>query len=439
MKSMGLEVCRNEGENLNIAKRAALKVLNMSLSEYNSRFLSGESLTDGDQAVDTDTALKYSVVFACCRVLAETYASVPLLLYKKNGTEREAVTELPKTDSNYMLYDILHNVPNEEMSHFNFSEAMMMSMSTNGNAIAQRLVNASGELVGLYPINAEIERDKETKKLIYKVSSGGKQITLQRGEVFHVPGPSLNGINGLSPISYAASAIRLGLSYEQFGIQFYRNAANPSGAFTNPSELGEESYQRLKKQLKEQYTGIGNTGTPMLLEGGLDWKQFTVNPVDAQLIESKNFQIEDICRIYRVPQHLVNKLDRSTNNNIEEQALEFVMYTMLPYFKRFEECMNAQLLTPKQRIDGYFLEHKIDGLMRGNSTARSTFYASGRQWGWLSVNDIRRLENLPSVDGGDIYLQPANMIEAGSDQSNAVNAKILQDIENIMKERSNAN
>lgn len=432
MKSMGLEVYQIEGENLNIAKRAALKVLNMSMSEYNSRFISGEPVTDSECDVDTDVALKYSAVFACCRVLSETYASVPILLYKKNEAGREAVTDLP-------IYDILHTVPNEEMSHFNYSEAMMMSMNTGGNAIAQRLVNKSGELVGLYPINAMVDRDKETKKLIYKIGSGNAQRTLQRTEVFHVPGPSLDGINGLSPISYAASAIRLGLSYEQFGIHFFRNAANPSGAFTNPGELGEEAYQRLKKQLKEQYTGIKNTGTPMLLEGGLDWKQFTVNPTDAQLIESKNFQIEDICRIYRVPQHLVNKLDRSTFSNIEQQSLEFIVYTMLPIFKRYEECMNAQLLTPEQRRAGYFLEHKVDGLLRGDSAARSTFYASGRQWGWLSVNDIRRLENLPSVDGGDIYLQPANMIEAGSGQSNAVNAKVLQDIENIMKERSNAN
>lgn len=421
-----------EGENLNIAKKAALKVLNMSLSEYNSRFISGESLTDTEGDVDTDTALKYSVVFACCRVLAETFASVPILLYKKNGAERTPVTDLP-------IYDILHNVPNEEMSHFNFAEAMMMGMSTDGNAIAQRLVNASGELVGLYPISATIDRDKETKKLIYRVNSGSQTVTFQRGEVFHVPGPSLDGVHGLSPISYAASAIRLGLQYEQFGIQFFRNGANPSGAFSNPGELGEEAYQRLKKQLKENYTGIKNAGVPMLLEGGLQWVPFTVNPTDAQLLESKNFQIEDICRIYRVPQHLVNKLDRSTNNNIEEQALEFVMYTMLPYFKRFEECMNAQLLTPQQRKDGYFLEHKIDGLMRGNSTARAAFYASGRQWGWLSANDIRRLENLPPIAGGDRYLEPTNMTEAGSNQANAVNAKVLQEIENILNERSKTN
>jgi HK97 family phage portal protein len=420
---------------LNFIQKAAWRLVKNEADDYISRFLSGKPVTgDGNQSIDTDTALKYSAVFACCRVLAETFASVPCLLYKKNGAEREAVTDLP-------IYDILHNAANEEMAHFNFVESMMMGMNTNGNAIAQRLFNAAGDLVGLYPINAIIKRDPATKKLIYEVKDGAATKTFQRAQVFHVPGPSLDGIHGLSPISYAASAIRLGLSYEQFGIQFFRNSANPSGAFTLPNgqTLEEIPYQRLKLELREKYTGLKNSGTPMLLEDGLAWQQFTVNPTDAQLLESKNFQIEDICRIYRVPQHLVNKLDRSTNNNIEQQSLEFIMYTMLPHFKRYEECVNAQLLTPQQRSQGYFIEHKVDGLLRGDSAARSAFYASGRQWGWLCVNDIRRLENMPPVDGGNIYLQPSNMIEAGSSQANAVNAKVLAEIDSILKERSNAN
>lgn len=401
----------------------------MTAEEYANRFLSGESVTEGDQNIDGETALKYSAVFACCRVLSETFASVPILLYKKDKDgERKPDTEL-------LVYDILHNEPNSEMSHFNFSEAQMMGMCLSGNAISQRLFNKSGDLVGLYPINAQVSREKETGRLLYTVKKGTETITLKRNEVFHVPGPSLDGINGMSPISYAASSIRLGISYEQFGIQLYRNAANPSGAFYKDGVLEEQSYLRLKKELKENYTGLKNTGTPILLEDGLKWQPFTINPVDAQLLESKYFQIEDICRIYRVPQHLVNKLDRSTNNNIEQQALEFVVYTMLPYFKRFEECMNAQLLTREQRKAGYFLEHKVDGLMRGDSTARANFYASGRQWGWLCVNDIRRLENLKPVPNGDVYLQPSNMVEAGSNQAEAVNSKVLNEIEAILKER----
>ncbi len=411
---------------MNFIQKAAWNIVK-NTDDYRTRFLSGEPITGEGEDVDTETALKYSAVFACCRVLAETFASVPCLLYKKTGAEREAVTDLP-------IYDILHNVPNEEMAHFNFAEALMMGMNTNGNAIAQRLVNASGDLVGLYPINAKIKRDSVSKKLIYEVQDDGKPRTFQRFEVYHIPGPSLDGIHGLSPITYAASAIRLGITYEQFGVNLFRNGANPSGAFVNPTEMGEEAYNRLKKSLKSEYTGVKSSGTPMLLEGGLEFKPFTINPTDAQLLESKNFQIEDICRIYRVPQHLVNKLDRSTNNNIEHQSLEFVMYTMLPIFKRFEESANAQLLTPKQRADGYFTEYKIDGLLRGDTASRVAYYAGGRQWGWLSVNDIRRLENLKPVIGGDIYLQPTNMTEAGSKQAEVTNSKLLDQIYAILKE-----
>jgi len=421
---------------LNIIQKAAFHIVKNDVDSYISRFLSGES-TAGDDGnnVDTETALKYSAVFACCRVLAETFASVPFILYKKDPKDTQSKEREPVTDLS--IYDILHYQPNSEMSPFSFKEAMMMAMNTDGNAVALRLVNKAGELVGLYPITAKIDRDSTTKSLIYKVSSDGKTKEFQRGEIFHVPGPSLDGIKGLSPISYASSAIRLGLTYEQFGVNLFKNGANPSGAFRSPGELSEIAFLRLKKELKDKYSGTSNAGNPMLLEGGLEWQQFTINPTDAQLLESKYFQIEDVCRIYRVPQHLVNKLDRSTNNNIEQQSLEFVMYTMLPIFKRYEEAINMQLITLDQRKQGYFVEAKMDGLMRGDSAARQAFYASGRQWGWLCVNDIRRLENLPSLGAeGEIFLQPSNMIEAGTDQANVVNAKVLDEIKNILKERS---
>jgi HK97 family phage portal protein len=289
----------------------------------------------------------------------------------------------------------------------------MASLNLGGNIVCQRLLNIKGELVGLYPYNynrMSIDRDPTTKKLIYRVDGS---TPFQREQVLHIPGVSLDGIVGLSPIEYAASAIRLGLSYEQFGVNFYKNGANSSGAFKHPGVLQEEAFNRLKKELGDNYTGLANTGTPMILEDGLEFVPFQIKPVDAQLLESKSFQIEDICRIYRVPQHLVSKLDRSTNNNIEHQSLEFVMYTMLPWFKRWEDNINMQLLTYEQRQAGYYIEFKADALLRGDITSRASYYAQGRQWGWLSVNDIRRLENMPPIPNGDIYLQPLNMGEAG--------------------------
>jgi HK97 family phage portal protein len=420
-----------------------LKVLATgSIQEYISAFLRGDDVPNIDQPVDTDIALKYSAVFGCCRVLGETFPSAPLILYKKEGKDRIPVTEVGNADERAMvLHDVMHNVPNEEMSAFNSNEAQMYSLNLGGNAVCEKLVNKNGDIIGLYPYPhhmAKVERNKDTKRLEYKIGIGSDIKTLNRSQVLHVPGPSLDGVIGMSPISYAAAAISLGLSYEKFGIKFYKNSANPSGVFQTDNSLSDQAFIRLKKDLKENYTGLKNTGTPMILEEGMKWAQMTINPVDAQLLESKYFQIEDICRIYRVPQHLVNKLDRSTNNNIEYQSLEFVMYTMLPIYKRFEGCQNAQLVSQDLRKKGYFFEYKMDGLLRGDSAARAALYANGRMWGWLSANDIRKLENLPSLGPeGAIYLQPANYIKAGTNTQKAY-AKLVDEIFKMIEERRGA-
>lgn len=428
---------------MKFTKRLKIAFSNDAMGDLIKRFLTGADL-EGDESglhVDSDTAMKYSAVYACVKVLAETYASCPLLLYRKNqdGVGRTPATDLP-------IYDILHNVPNPEMCAMNYDLSTMVNLNLGGNFVAERMVNKAGDLIGLYPYPhtmVTIERDPQTQQLAYRISNGTNTKLLSRQQVLHIPNMSLDGIIGISPITYAANAIRLGISYEQFGVNFYHNAAMPSGAFTSPNTLTDPSYERLKKELKENYTGLRRNGTPLLLEGGLDFKQFTINPADAQLIESKYFQIEDICRIYRVPQHLINDLTHATFSNIEQLSLEFVMYTMLPIFKLTESCINAQLLTQQQRQQGYFFERKIDGLLRGDSAARAALYASGRQWGWLSANDCRRLENLPPIPGGDIYLTPSNMmnsedLESGKAAAAQASDKILNEIEQMLKERRNA-
>jgi len=412
-------------------------IFGKTFQEKVSDFLTGADLDNASNSFNIDqvTAMKYSAVFGCVRVLAETLANTPIMLYrKKSDTERETRNDLA-------IYDILHNRPNEEMSPFNFKEFCMTSLNLGGNTVCQRLVNQKGDLVGLYPYNynrINIHRDYSTKKLIYTVNAGTDSRDFQREEVLHIPGISLDGIVGLSPIEYAASAIRLGLNYEQFGVNFYKNGANASGAFKHPGTLGDEAFKRLKKELKTNYTGLKNTGTPMILEDGLEFQPFQIKPVDAQLLESKYFQIEDICRIYRVPQHLVQKLDRSTNNNIEHQSLEFVMYTMLPWFKRWEDNINMQLLTLQERLAGYYVEFKADALLRGDIASRATYYAQGRQWGWLSVNDIRRLENMPAIPNGDIYLQPINMGEAGKIQQQEQLKAMTEKIYNVILNKDKA-
>jgi len=401
-----------------------------NIDDYITRFLRGDDIDTG--VMDTEIAMKYSAVNACIRVLAETFASAPIMLYQKTKDGREPITDHP-------IYDILHNRPNEEMAPFNFSEAMMTNFCGSGNSVCEKLFNKSGELVGLYPYPhaiTQIRRNQETKRLEYIIRTGDEQKTLRRDQVFHVPNLSFDGVVGLSPITYAALAIKLGLSYERFGVEFYNNAAMPSGVFEHPGGLSDIAYDRLKKDLKDSYQGLRRTGVPMLLEEGMKWRQVTINPIDAQLLESKYFQIEDICRIYRVPQHLVNKLDRSTFSNIEHLSLEFIMYTMLPTYKRYEDNANMQVLSSADRRKGLYLEYKLDGLLRGDAKSRAEAYAIGRQWGWLSVNDIRKLENMPPIPNGDIYLEPLNYREAGKpdQQVNAYN-RLIEDIYKMIEER----
>ncbi len=250
----------------------------------------------------------------------------------------------------------------------------------------------------------------------------------------------MDGVVGLSPIEYVSSAIRLGLSYERFGINFYKNGANASGVIEYPGALADTAYERLKKDFAKSYQGLANTGKPIILEGGAKFSQLAIKPADAQLIENKKFQLEDIARIYRVPLHLIQNLDRATFSNIEQQSLEFVMYTMLPWFKRWEENINMQLLTPLERKAGFYIEFNINSLLRGDMQSRAMAYAQGRQWGWLSVNDIRKLENMPPIPNGDIYMQPLNFSEAGKAPvtvtSDSVSANALaEQIYNMIREK----
>ena len=379
-------------------------------------------LADSNSSTSGYGSLKFTAVFACLRVLAETFASVPIAEYKKleNGDRL-------KTNDTGLL-SVLRDSPNDEMDAFNFFQLGMYQANTGGNFVCERRVTKYGDLLELIPYdwqNLEIKRDEVSRKLIYQVN-GKPETKKYRNEVFHVAGPSINGIVGLSPLEYAMQAIKLGLTYERFGIDFYKNGALPTAIFKHKKTLSDEAYSRLKKTLKRDYTGNGNHGGIVLAEDGLDFTAVQMKLVDAELLASKKFQIEDICRIYRVPMHLVQNLDKATNNNIEHQSLEFVTYTMLPWFKRWESAINNQLVTKEQRKEGYYFEFNLAGLLRGDQAAMATAFATGRQWGWLSVNDIRRLLNMNSIPGGDVYLQPMNMVEAGANIDNNIKDEILK-------------
>jgi HK97 family phage portal protein len=396
-----------------------------SFDEYMRNWLSGEENSPtGEPDTTGNASLKFTAVFACLRVLAETFASVPVFEYQKvDDSDRIRTNETG-------WHDILHNVFNEEMSAYNAKEMAMYQLNLSGNVVMQRLLTVGGDPVALYPYEwqrVDIGRHKDTRALQYIIDRK-QDAPKARRDVFHVPGPSLDGVIGMSPIEYASRAIKLGLTYESFNYNFFRNGALSSGFFEHPGHLNDESFRRLKESIAKEYTGLKNAGTPILLEDGLKFSPLQLKLVDAELLASKKFQVEDVCRIYRVQPHLIQNLDKATNNNIEHQSLEFVMYTMLPWFKRWEEAINSQLLTKEQRADNYYFEFNMASLLRGDQKSMAEAFAIGRQWGYLSVNDIRRLLNMNKIDGGDIYLQPMNMVEAGKVQDD-----VKKDIENIYK------
>lgn len=384
-------------------------------SQYTEAFLTGGDMTSGDGEM-----MKYSAYFACVRVLAETYASVTINEFKRVGDN-----DRQKTNDTGLL-DLLKNVPNNYMNAYNFHEMSSVQLNTEGNFYA--LKEKQGErIVALKPVFG-VAHDIKDGVLTYRTS----EATYTRDDMYHLVGFSPDGVRGYTPLEYFGGIVNVGLTYQEFSKRFYKNGAFPSGVFEHEKFLNEEAYNRLKKDLQKQYTGLMNAGRPMLLEDNLKYKAITIKPVDAQLLESKKFQIEDICRVFRVPLHMVQNLDSATYNNIEHLALSFIMYTMLPSFRRSEMTINTQLLTKKQRDDGYYFEFNMASLLRGDTKSMAESFAMGRQWGWYSVNDIRRLLNLNSIENGDIYLEPMNMGEAGEVDTGAT-AKMVRELQELIK------
>lgn len=386
-------------------------------SRYKEAFNSGGDLQQSDTQM-----MKYSAFFGCVRVLSETYASVTINEFKRKigSDDRE------KTNDTGLL-DLLKNTPNGYMNAYNYHEMSMVQLNTEGNFYALKEFNTRGQLTALKPLIG-VEQFLKDGVIKYKTSEN----TYTRDDVFHMVGFSPDGIMGYSPLEYFSGIVNVGMTYNEFSKKFYKNGAFPSGTFEHEKFLNETAYDRLKKDLQKNYTNLENTGTPMLLEDGLTYKPITIKPVDAQLLESKKFQIEDICRVFRVPLHMLQHMDGAKYNNIEHMALSFLIYTMLPHFKRAEMTINTQLLAPKQRNDGYYFEFNMASLLRGDTKSMAEAFATARQWGWMSVNDIRRLLNMNGIgSAGDIYLEPLNMKEAGTKSED--NKKMVNEIQELIK------
>lgn len=358
--------------------------------------------------VDELRAMQTSAVYACVKILAETVASLPLHLYKKGKDGKNELAE------QHPLFCCLYECPNEEMTSFEFRETMMTSVLLWGNAYA-RIIRKKGhvsELWYLKPQNMTVERDSVTHRIKYTYTDDiTNQIIIYRpDQVFHLKGLSLDGVKGISPIAQAREAVGLALATEEYGAKFFGNGARPGGVLEHPGILKDP--EKLRESWNRVYQGARNSHKVAVLEEGMKYHTIGIAPEDAQFLETRKYQVNEICRIFRVPPHLVGDLDRATFSNIEHQSIEFVQHTIRPWIVRWEQEISRSLLDESERLL-YFAKFNVDGLMRGDYKSRMAGYAIGRQNGWLSINDIRRLEDMslvPADKGGDEYLVNGNMM-----------------------------
>ena len=376
------------------------------------RFFMGNS-TSGKR-VNERSAMQMTAVYSCVRILSEAVAGLPLHLYQyTDKSSKEKAVENP-------LYFILHDEPNTEMTSFVFRETLMTHLLLWGNAYSQIIRNGKGEVVGLYPLMPDrmtVNRDEKGRLYYEYMVSSDDAKTLKDGtvrlspyDVLHIPGLGFDGLVGYSPIAMAKNAIGLAIAAEEYGSKFYANGATPSGILEYPGTVKEPD--KVRESWNAGFGGSSNAHKIAVLEEGMKYTPISISPNEAQFLETRKFQINEIARIFRVPPHMVGDLEKSSFSNIEQQSLEFVKYTLEPWLVRWEQAMQRSLI-PQDDKSKYFIKFNVDGLLRGDYQSRMQGYATARQNGWMSANDIRELENLdriPAEDGGDLYLINGNMM-----------------------------
>ena len=360
------------------------------------------------------SAMQMTAVYSCVRILAEAVAGLPLHLYRyKEGGGKEKATDHP-------LYLLLHDEPNPEMSSFVFRETLMTHLLLWGNAYAQVIRNGKGEVIALYPLmpnKMSVDRD-ENGQLYYTYTRAPEEaktadlgrVILRPADVLHIPGLGFDGLVGYSPIAMAKNAIGLAIATEEYGAKFFANGAAPSGVLEHPGTIKDPN--RVREAWQSQFGGSSNSGKIAVLEEGMKYTPISISPEQAQFLETRKFQINEIARIFRIPPHMIGDLEKSSFSNIEQQSLEFVKYTLDPWVIRWEQSIARTLLNPDEK-QTYFVKFNLEGLLRGDYASRMNGYATARQNGWMSANDIRELENLdriPPEMGGDLYLINGNML-----------------------------
>lgn len=354
--------------------------------------------------VTPETALRVAAVYSCIRVIAETIGSLPFHVFRRLDRGRERAFEHP-------LYFLLSEEPNPWMTKMEFFEVVTAHLNLRGNHYSYIVSEDQATIDYLLPLNpARVEVQWRSGKVVYIFTDDqGRKMLLMPREIFHVKGLSTDGIKGRSPIEVAREVVGLGIVTQEMAARLYSNDARPGGVIEHPGELGDEGMKNLMESWKAAHTGVAKAHKPAILEEGAKWHQVGMTSEDAQFLESRRFQVEEIARVFRVPPHLVGDLSKATYSNIEQQNIDFVQKTILPWASRIESAVKRCLFSPDDKLT-YYPKFNLDGILRGDIETRFKAYGAGRQWGIFSTNDIRELEEMNPVEhGDDDFLVPINM------------------------------
>jgi HK97 family phage portal protein len=368
--------------------------------------------------VTPDTAVGVPAVMACVTVLTEDCGSLPWFVYRRLKRGREFATD-------HYLFPILHDRPNPEMTSMEYREMMVGHIIAWGNSYSQIIRNKAGQVMELWPLRPDrmhVSRDStkpgKPKRYLYTMPDGSNQAFLQQ-EILHIPGFGFDGLIGYSKITLAKQSIAIMMATEQFTGSFFGNDARPGIALEYPQKLSDKALENIITSWNLSYQGSGKRSKVAVLEEGVKITEIGLPNNDAEFLATKQFGLEEICRIFRIPPHKIQHLVRATLNNIEQLGIEYVTDCLRPLLVKIEQRSNMQLLTAAEQVE-YYNEILVEGLMRGDQKSRYDAYAIGRQWGWLSGNDVREKENMnpiPAVEG-DQYLIPLNMVPVGNADTN---------------------
>jgi HK97 family phage portal protein len=344
-------------------------------------------------------------------VLSETVASLPLFIYKsrKSGGKDAA--------RDHYLWNLLHNKPNKDQTSYEYFEQGMVHLNLRGNQFAQKVREGSGriiELVPLLPDLVTVQREDSGAITYLHKDEKGQEKTFAAEQVWHVKGMSLNGIVGLSPISQARESIGISMAADKYGARFFRNSARPSGYIKHPGTLKETAQKNLKDSINAAFGGE-NIHSIAVLEEDMEFHPISISNEDAQFLQSRQFQIEEIARIFRVPCVLIGHPDKSaTYASAEQFFLSFVVHTIRPWVTRIERSINVHLVSEADQKKGIFAEFKLDGLLRGDTASRYAAYAIAIANRIMNANEVRALENMNPYDGGDVYENPNTKAATGA-------------------------